>query len=54
MGSISKKLSKKEFINYIDIEKNIGLFDIEEANKLLKEEKFLDLEHERKFNKFFG
>ena len=48
MGPTSQKLSKEEFINHI--EKYIGLFDIEEAKKLLKEERSLDLDRERKFN----
>lgn len=51
MGLTSKKLSKKQFINHI--EKYMGLFDIEEAKKLLKEERSLDLDRERKFNKYF-
>ena len=49
MGSTSKKLSKEEFINHI--EKYMGLFDIEEAKKLLKKERSLDLDRERKFNR---
>jgi len=45
-----KKLSKKEFITHI--EKYMGLFDIEEAKKLLKEERALDFERERKFSRY--
>ena len=45
-----KKLSKEEFIGHI--EKYMGLFDIQEAKKLLKEERALDLERERKFSRY--
>lgn len=48
MATNFKKLSKEEFINHID--KYKGFFDIEGAKKLLKEERALDLQRERKFN----
>ncbi len=46
----SNKLSKEEFINHI--EKYMGLLDIDEAKKILKEERALDLDRERKFNRY--
>ena len=45
-----RKLSKEEFISHI--EKFMGLFDIKEATKILKEERALDLDRERKFNRY--
>ncbi|MHA1721409.1 MAG: hypothetical protein ACTSWX_12115 [Promethearchaeota archaeon] len=45
----TKRLSKNELINHI--EKYMGIFDINEARKLLKEERELDLERERKFSR---
>ncbi len=50
MATNFKKLSKEEFISHI--EKYMGLFDIKESKKLLKEERTLDLDREKKFTHY--